>query len=176
LKFTAHTLRRTSVTALLLIGSGLCSAAFAQGQTPSGVTLLPPKAPLTDTLPNPPASNTQSATTQPPAGEPTDAVRAAYDQAFQASLNNPSDPQTLVHFAETAVAFGDIEGAISAFERLLLIDGDQPDVKLELGVLYYRLGSTEAARAYLQDVTKSTDASAESKERANTFLAEMKKP
>jgi Flp pilus assembly protein TadD len=45
---------------------------------------------------------------------------------------------------------GDIEGAISALERLLLIDANQPEVKLELGVLYYRLGSKEAALTSLE--------------------------
>jgi len=88
----------------------------------------------------------------------------------------PADPDVLVHFAEVAVEFGDIEGAISALERLLLIDAEQPEVKLELGVLYYRLGSTEVARTYLQDVSSSKEASNESKERANTFLKEMKQP
>jgi tetratricopeptide (TPR) repeat protein len=81
-----------------------------------------------------------------------------------------------VHFAEVAVEYGDIEGAISALERLLLIDGQQPDVKLELGVLYFRLGSKEAARSYLEDVSSSKEASNEAKERANTFLKELKKP
>jgi TolA-binding protein len=193
-------------TLLLLSSSVLAvDVARAQGQTPgSGSSLLPQTAPLAETLPLPPAApsvdskttdnkttdkkTTDSKTgdnqaaaatrsgTETPATSPSDATRAAYEQAFAQSLEKPSDPQTLVHFAETAVAVGDIEGAISALERLLLIDGDQPDVKLELGVLYYRLGSTEAARAYLQDVSSSNDASGEDKERANTFLQEMKKP
>ena len=50
--------------------------------------------------------------------------RAAYETAFQASLQRPSDPDTLARFAELAVQVGDIEGAISALERLLLIEGD----------------------------------------------------
>ena len=71
------------------------------------------------------------------------ALRTAYDAAFKATMEKPSEPAVLIKFAELAVEFGDIEGAISALERLLLIDGDQPEVKLELGVLYYRLGSVE---------------------------------
>ena len=58
----------------------------------------------------------------------------------------------------------------------LLIDAEQPEVKLELGVLYYRLGSTEVARTYLQDVSSSKESTDELKERANTFLKEMKQP
>ncbi len=141
--------------------------------------LAPMNEPLSQTLPaDRPAEKpaTQAAAPAQPAAGPSDALRAEYDQAFALTLDKPSDPPTLVHFAEVAVKLGDIEGAISALERLLLIDGDEPDVKLELGVLYFRLGSTEAARTYLEDVSTSKEASNEAKERANTFLKELKKP
>ena len=174
---------------LLLFGSGALhvDAARAQGQMQTGATLAPQAAPLSQTLPalkpaekpgeKPAAEPTTqaAAATQPEAG-PSDALRAKYDQAFAESLEKPADPDVLVHFAEVAVEFGDIEGAISALERLLLIDAEQPEVKLELGVLYYRLGSTEVARTYLQDVSSSKEATNEIKERANTFLKEMKQP
>lgn len=87
---------------------------------------------------------------------PSTQTRAAYDAAFQETLRNPTDPPTLVRYADLAVQVGDIEGAISALERLLLIDGDQPKVKLELGVLYYRLGPYEAARTYLESARGSS--------------------
>ncbi len=97
-------------------------------------------------------------------------LRHAYDAAFQETLLKPSDADTLVKFADLAVQFGDVEGAISALERLLLVEGDLPDVKLELGVLYFRLGSMEAARTYLEAARSSSQASSEVKERADTFL------
>jgi tetratricopeptide (TPR) repeat protein len=97
-------------------------------------------------------------------------LRAAYDEAFEATMDHPSDPDVLVKFAELAIEFGDMEGAISALERLLLIDDDQPEVKLELGVLYFRLGSKEAARMYLDAAAKSASASPETKEKAEQYL------
>jgi len=106
---------------------------------------------------------------------PSPELRAAYEQAFQLSLQNPADPPTLARFAELAIQIGDMEGAISALERLLLIDGDQADVKLELGVLYYRLGSVDTARMYLEAARTSRQASADVKERAGTFLKAMAK-
>jgi len=109
-----------------------------------------------------------------PAAAPTDAERKIYDLAFQETLRKPADPATLVGFAEIAIKVGDLEGAISALDRLLLIDGDQPEVKLELGVLYFRLGSFEAARGYLEEVRASQRASAALKERAAAFLKEVK--
>jgi uncharacterized protein HemY len=97
-------------------------------------------------------------------------LRAAYEVAFQQTLEKPADPQTLVTFAELAVQYGDIEGAISALERLLLLDADQPEVRLELGVLYFRLRSLEAARTYLESAIASPSATADVKERAQEFL------
>lgn len=102
--------------------------------------------------------------------EATAEQRAAYDKAFQATLEKPSDPETLARFADLAVKVGDIEGAISALERLLLIDANQPEVKLELGVLYYRLGSKEAALTYLEGARSSPAASPEVRGRAEEFL------
>lgn len=107
---------------------------------------------------------------------PTYEMRAAYNAAFQETLRKPSDPATLIAFAEIAINMGDLEGAISALDRLLLIDGDQPEIKLELGVLYFRLGSFEAARTYLSDVRVSKRASTVLKARAEEFLKAAKRP
>ena len=103
-------------------------------------------------------------------------MRAAYDAAFKASLAKPADPETLVKFADAAVQVGDYEGAISALERLLLIDGDQPEVKLELGVLYVRLGSFEAARNYFEEVLVSPTATDELKDKAEDYLEKTTRP
>jgi Flp pilus assembly protein TadD len=103
-------------------------------------------------------------------------LRAAYDAAFKATMEKPSEPAVLLKFAELAVELGDLEGAISVLERLLLIDGDQPEVKLELGVLYYRLGSVEVARTYLEAARDSDSATNDIRQRATTFLKEGVKP
>ena len=100
----------------------------------------------------------------------------AYDAAFQETLRNPADPPTLVRFATIAVKVGDLEGAISALERLLLIDGDNPEVQLELGVLYFRLGSLDGAKSYLESASRSRRSSPETKSRANAFLKEASRP
>lgn len=100
------------------------------------------------------------------------ALRAAYDAAFKATMDKPADPAVLVKFAEIAVELGDLEGAISVLERLLLIDGDQPEVKLELGVLYFRLGSPDVARSYLEAARDSVSADDDIRKRATTFLQE----
>ena len=94
---------------------------------------------------------------------------AQYEAAFQLTLRKPADPAALAQFAAAAVKVGDIEGAISALERLLLVEADQPQVKLELGVLYFRLGSREAALAYFDAARLSSKATKAVRERAETF-------
>ena len=101
------------------------------------------------------AISSAQAQTPPASGD----ARAEYDAAFQASQRNPADTATVLRYAAAAIKVNDLEGAISALERLLLISGDQPRVKLELGTLYYRLGSYEAARAYFDSARSSVLAS-----------------
>lgn len=107
---------------------------------------------------------------------PTPEMQAAYDAAFKETLAKPADPETLAKYANAAVQVGDYEGAISALERLLLIDGDQPEVKLELGVLYVRLGSFEAARNYFEEVLVSPTATDELKDKAEDYLEKTARP
>ena len=159
--------------ALVLVGGSSVSA--QQNPEPSKTIPLPTGPVQGVPPPATPSSQQTGPIGAPSLKGPSPELRAAYDQAFQLSMQNPSDPPTLAKFAELAIQVGDIEGAISALERLLLIDGDQADVKLELGVLYYRLGSVEAARMYLEAARTSKQASAEVKDRATTFLKAIPK-
>jgi Flp pilus assembly protein TadD len=166
--------RSLTATCVVALALAVCGAGPASTQ---GISL--PSQPATPSQATAPANRPTTAPAVPSdaAAAPSTDLKASYDAAFQGTLQNPSDPTTLAHFAEVAVQYGDIEGAISALERLLLVNGDEPEVKLELGVLYYRLGSTEAARTYLEAARNSNEASDETKERAAEFLkaAAMKK-
>ncbi len=102
-------------------------------------------------------------------------VQRQYDAAFAAMLADPANLDKIFRFAELAVAVGDLEGAVSALERMLLIDANLPRVRLELGVLYYRLGSFEAARTYLLAALAAKDLPQDVRGRAETFLAEIEK-
>ena len=85
-------------------------------------------------------------------------VDAAYDKAFQELFRDPGNLDKSFRFAELAVRKGNFEAAISALERMLLINPDLPRVRLELGVLYFRIGSFAIARSYLTRVLDSPDA------------------
>ena len=88
-------------------------------------------------------------------------------------LRRPADLDVLFKFAGLATQTGDLEGAVSALERMLVINSDLPRVRLELGVLYYRLGSYEVARTYLEVVLKSVNLPADVRARAEKFMAQV---
>lgn len=92
----------------------------------------------------PPAANAQSPESD------TAALIAQKNALFQQMLRDPTNLSVTFAYADVSVRLGDNEAAVSAFERLLLFNPNLPRVDLELGVLYYRMGSFEAARTYLQ--------------------------
>lgn len=96
-----------------------------------------------------------------------------YDEAFEETLRQPANLDVLFKFAALATQTGDLEGAVSALERMLLVNPDLPRVRLELGVLYYRLGSYEVARTYLEGALKSPSLPADVRSKAQQYLAEV---
>lgn len=105
----------------------------------------------------------------------SNAQEAEYDAAFQETLRKPADLDVLFKFAAIATQTGDIEGAISALERMLLINPNLPRVRLELGVLYYRLASYALARSYLESVLKIENLPPDVRAKAEQFMAEIAK-
>jgi Tetratricopeptide repeat len=100
-------------------------------------------------------------------------VERQYDAAFQEMLAQPANLDVLFKFASIASQTGDLEGAVSALERMLLVNPDLPRVRLELGVLYYRLGSYEVARTYFESALKSPNLPTEVRTRAEKFMADV---
>lgn len=106
---------------------------------------------------------------------PSSELDQQYDAAFEQMMRQPANLDVLFKFATVAGLKGDLEGAISALERMLLINPNLPRVRLELGVLYFRLGSYEAARSYLATAVSSPDVPPDVRSRAQEFLAEVEK-
>jgi hypothetical protein len=104
---------------------------------------------------------------------PASELKRQYDEAFQETLAKPADLDVLFRFAGLASQIGDLEGAISALERMLLINPDLPRVRLELGVLYYRLGSYEVARTYLEAALKSPSVPGDVRAKAQDYLVQI---
>ena len=100
-------------------------------------------------------------------------ARQRYDAAFAETMRAPADLDVLFRFAAVATEVGDLEGAVSALERMLLVNPDLPRVRLELGVLYFRLGAWEAARTYLVSALRSPALPADVRRKAEQYLAEI---
>jgi tetratricopeptide (TPR) repeat protein len=71
------------------------------------------------------------------------------NEAFQQVLRNPGNADAGLNYARLLVQDGNYEGGIAAMERLLLDPAAHPAVRLELAVLYYRLGSYAMAESQL---------------------------
>ncbi len=63
-------------------------------------------------------------------------------------IARPNDLDLAFEYATLSSQVGDYEGAISTLERMLIYAPNTPRLQLELGVLYYRLGAYDVARAY----------------------------
>ncbi|MDA0341817.1 MAG: tetratricopeptide repeat protein, partial [Proteobacteria bacterium] len=93
-----------------------------------------------------------------------------YDNAFQAMFQDPADLDKAFAFAGLAIQTQDFEGAIATLERMLLIDANLPRVRMELAVLYFRLGSFEVARGYFDEVLADKGAPEVVTKRVQAFL------
>ena len=106
-------------------------------------------------------------------GDDTENLRQSYDQAFQEMYKDVGNLDKTFHFAEIAAQVGDLEGAIAALERMLLLDPNLPTVRMQLGVLYLRLESYGMARAYLSEVQNDSGVPAEVRKEAGSLINQI---
>lgn len=100
-------------------------------------------------------------------------LQQQFEQAFDHMLKDPSNLDKTFKYAELGIKIGDYEAAISALERMLLYNPDLPRVRLELGVLYFRLGSYSIARAYLTRAVEGKNVPDDVRARVAVFLDEI---
>ena len=91
---------------------------------------------------------------------------------FAQMLQDPSNLDVTFAYADVAAQLGDNEGAIGALERMLMFNPNLPRVDVELGVLYFRLGSFEAAEDYFNKA-KASNPSQEISNRIDEYLAKI---
>jgi hypothetical protein len=100
------------------------------------------------------------------------AVSSDYDALLARMLKDPSNLDVTFRYAELATLRGDYEAAIGALERMLFYNANLPRVKIELGALYFRLGSYAMAKSYFESAIAG-DLPPEVKAKVNVFLAEI---
>ena len=99
-----------------------------------------------------------------------ESLQERYDTLFQQLLQTPDDLRLMAEFANVATRLGNYESAITVLQRMLMIDPRLTRARLELGVLYYRLGSHATASLYLNDALAAGDLSPKHQVRARAYL------
>jgi hypothetical protein len=93
---------------------------------------------------------------------------------FEQMIRNPANLDVTFAYADVSARLGDYEAAVSALERMLLFNPDLPRVQLELGALYFRMGSYSLARAYFARAAAGNPPP-EVRARIDQYLAEIEK-
>lgn len=101
--------------------------------------------------------------------EKQDRLHSLYNEL----MANPGDTEKTIAYAELATELGDYEAAIPPLERLLITHPNTPKIKLELGILYYLLGSYDMATTYLEEVKKAKSAQPDLVQQADEYLQRM---
>ncbi len=89
-------------------------------------------------------------------------------------LRNPANLDATFAYADVSARLGDYEAAVSALERMLLFNPKLPRVQLELGALYFRMGSYDLARDYFAKAAAGNPPP-EVRARIDEYLAQIEK-
>ena len=111
---------------------------------------------------------------QPLAGKERTRLEARKDALFQQMLHNPANLDATFAYADVSARLGDYEAAVSALERMLLFNPNLPRVQLELGALYFRMGSYDLARDYF-DKAMAANPPPDVRARVQDYLAQIAK-
>jgi tetratricopeptide (TPR) repeat protein len=101
-------------------------------------------------------------------------LRSEAERLFQITLVDPKNLDASFRYAEISAQLGDFEAAIGALERMIFYARDLPRVELELGLLYFRLGSYEMARSHFERA-KQLDSPPEVRQRVDSFLRQIER-
>jgi tetratricopeptide (TPR) repeat protein len=104
---------------------------------------------------------------------PSQAANPEYHALFRRMFADPKNMDVTFKFADVAVKSGDYEAAIGALERVLFFNPNLPRVRLQLGVLYFKLGSYRMARSYLEQAQGVPGAPSDVQSEAAQFIAEI---
>lgn len=94
-----------------------------------------------------------------------------YDTAATALRADPGNPALLAAFANIASRIGNYEAAIGALEAILLQNPGLNRVRVELGVMYFRVAAYDVSRFHLERALASGTLPADAEARARSFLS-----
>lgn len=102
------------------------------------------------------------------------ALERQTDEAFRQVLRQPQDLSGWSRYAQLQVEAGNYEGGIAALERLLLQPQANPDLRVDIAALYYRLGSYAAAEAMLGTALEDSRLHVDKRAFATALLADVR--
>src|SRR5713226_203950 len=108
------------------------------------------------------------------AAEDRPALESQKEALFQQMFRDPANLDVTFAYADVSARLGDYEAAVSALERMLLYNPNLPRVQLELGGLYFRMGSYDLARAYFEKAAAASPPAA-IRHRIDEYLAQIDK-
>jgi tetratricopeptide (TPR) repeat protein len=120
----------------------------------------------------PASAQTTSASSVPQTPE---ALAARQASLLQVMLASPEDLDTAFEYAMVSSLLGDYEAAVSTLERMLIYAPGVPRIQLELGVLYFRLGSIETSRYYFQEALNAPNVPKEVEARVHAYMETLSK-
>ena len=149
-----------------LASLALVSSAFSQTPPAPAVPVVPNLVPPSE------ADLRNAVPVVPNIAPPSEAdLRNEADILFKRMLVKPNDLDAAFRFSEVETKIGDYEAAIGALERMLFYNPNLPRVKLELGLLYFRLHSFEMARSYFEAAIASPDTPQDVRDEVAKYLA-----
>ena len=103
----------------------------------------------------------------------TQNIESRRQYLLQTMLQSPGDLRAAYEYASLSTQVGDYEAAISTLERMLIFSPNNPSLQLELGILYYRLGSYEVAQSYFAQVLANPSVSPEIAAQVRLYLQQV---
>jgi tetratricopeptide (TPR) repeat protein len=115
------------------------------------------------------APDSSAAETHPVATD-MDARRQAL---LKQMINSPGNLDLAYDYAQLSAQVGDFEGAISTLERVLIFAPNTPRIELELGILYYQIGSYDVARSYFASTLATPNLPPSIAAQVNLYLQQL---
>jgi hypothetical protein len=101
---------------------------------------------------------------------PTSVPTSQLGRAFQDMLQDMANPVKAQAYAQEAVAAGQLRSAVAALERILRLNPNDASTHLQLGMIYYDLGSLALAAQHFSAATEGEGISFDQQFQATRYL------
>ncbi|MEL6317927.1 MAG: hypothetical protein AAFR16_09870, partial [Pseudomonadota bacterium] len=102
-------------------------------------------------------------------------LSARQEALYQDLLASPDDPRIMFEYARVSAELENFEGAISTLQRLLLFQPNNTAAKVELGALYFAIGSYTISEQYFREALAAPELDNSTRIRIGSFLAEIER-